>query len=135
MRLFVDTSAWFALVDRSDQNHRAAAGFVKQFRVEPVIWHLTDYIVDETATLLRLKLSHCEAVAFLDFLDRSRQVVRSQVTPDLLREAEAIFRRYSDKKWSFTDCVSFAYMDAQGLADVFAFDRNFTEYGKQPHPS
>jgi len=134
MKLFVDTSAWFALIDRSDQNHEAAAGFVRQFQVEPVTWHLTDYIVDETATLLSLKVSHQQAVAFLDFLDRSRQVMRSHVTPDLLGKAEKIFRRYRDKKWSFTDCVSFAYMDSQGLADVFAFDHNFAEYGKQRYP-
>jgi len=134
MRLFVDTSAWFALIDRSDQNHGAAAGFLKQFQTSPVIWHLTDYVVDETLTLLRLKVSHQQAVAFLDFLDGSRQVVRSHVTPDLLRQAEDIFRRYRDKKWSFTDCVSFAYMDSEGLADAFAFDRNFSEYGKQLYP-
>ncbi|RPJ49623.1 MAG: PIN domain-containing protein [Acidobacteria bacterium] len=134
MDLFVDTSAWFALIDKNDQNHRRAAEFLHQLSETPILFHLTDYIVDETTTLLRIKVSHRRAVAFLDYLKTGANIVRSHVSPDLLVEAENLFRRYKDKKWSLTDCVSFAYMDQEGLQDVFSFDANFREYGKQIHP-
>jgi len=134
MKLFVDTSAWFALIDKNDQNHKPARDFLDQLDKAPVLFHVTDYIVDETATLLRLKVSHRQAVAFLDYLANSPHVVRAYATPDLLAQAEDLFRRNKDKRWSYTDCVSFVFMDGEGLNDAFSFDASFREYGKQVHP-
>lgn len=65
MKLFVDTSAWFALNDRRDRHHAEATRFLESFKSEPVLFSTTDYIVDETVTLLRYKISHREALAFL----------------------------------------------------------------------
>lgn len=134
MRLFVDTGAWFALNSRTDANHRLAADFVRRFKSEPVIFYTTDYVVDETATLLRFKVSHRQAVRFLDFLAKSPNVVREIIHLELLQRAEQLFRRYRDKRWSFTDCVSFVCMDHRDLEHAFAFDRNFLQYGKGLHP-
>ncbi len=130
MRLFVDTGAWFALNSRSDENHRTAAEFVHRFKKEPVLFYTTDYVVDETVTLLRFKASHSQAVGFLDFLAQSANLALAQVTGELVGRAEGIFRTYTDKRWSFTDCVSFAFMDELGLEEAFCFDQNFAQYGK-----
>jgi predicted nucleic acid-binding protein len=134
MILFVDTGAWFALNCRTDENHQAAADFMRRFRREPVVLRTTDYVVDETLTLLRLKVSHVQAVRFLDFLSASPNVDRSMVGPEILARAEKLFRTYRDKRWSFTDCASFAWMDEHDFDDVFTFDHNFTQYGKRVHP-
>ncbi len=134
MRILVDTSAWFALNDRKDQHHTRARRFVENLKGSPMLFLATDYIVDETATLLRLKVSHKEAVAFLRIFSRSSQMVREQVTTDHLKRAEEIFTRYRDKFWSFTDCVSFAYMEERGIKDAFTFDVNFSQFGLRVHP-
>jgi predicted nucleic acid-binding protein len=134
MKLFVDTSAWFALNSSTDRNHSAAIEFIKWFQRHGVILYTTDYIVDETVTLIRVKVSHKQAINFLNSALRSKNVIRSQVSRDLIIRAEEIFRKYSDKLWSYTDCVSFAFMDAHGLSDAFAFDKNFSQYGKSVHP-
>jgi predicted nucleic acid-binding protein len=134
MRIFVDTSAWFALNSRKDQHHKQAGNFVASLKSNPVLLITTDYVVDETLTLLRFKVSHREAVAFLRLFSRSPQIVREQVTPEHLKRAEAIFSRCHDKFWSFTDCVSFAFMEEKGLKDVFAFDENFSQFGMRIHP-
>ena len=135
MKLFVDTGAWFALQHKNDRHHSAAKAFTKRFSQEPTLLYTTDYIVDETVTLLRFKASHRHAVAFLDFISDSANVEKPQITSDLLKRAETIFRRYSDKPWSYTDCVSFAFMDDLGLRDAFSFDANFAQYGKTLHPN
>lgn len=135
MRLFVDTGAWFALNDRKDRHHAAASRFLESFGTEPVLLFTTDYIVDEAVTLLRFKISHREAVAFLKFISQSAQVSFEQVTEGHLKRAGAIFSRYQDKLWSFTDCVSFAFMEERGLADAFTFDSNFAQFGLRVHPS
>ena len=134
MRLLVDTAAWVALNNRTDENHRAAVECVSRFKTEPVLFYTTDYIVDETVTLLRFKVSHSQALLFLGFLRTTANVTRVQVTDELIASAEGICRTYQDKRWSFTDCVSFAFMDETGLEDAFSFDKNFTQYGKTLHP-
>ena len=132
MKMFVDSGAWYALADAADEHHRAATEFVRQ--LDAVFLLTTDYIVDETVTLLLFGLSHRAAVAFLRSVHRSARLSCEQVTPDHLRRAEHIFTRYSDKRWSFTDCVSFAFMEDHGLKDAFTFDGNFEEFGLRMHP-
>ncbi len=134
MRVFVDTSAWFALNDRRDHHHDRAVAFMQGLREKPALFLTTDYIVDETLTLLRFKVSRRQAMAFLRLFAGSSQVTREQVSPDHLKRAEEIFARYRDKLWSFTDCVSFAFMEEKGLEDAFAFDSNFEQFGVRVHP-
>ncbi len=134
MRFFVDTSAWYALHDRSDACHRDAAGLVEQWRTTPVRLFTSDYVVDETATLLRLRVGHDRAVAFLDYLRTGRSVSLEMTSGRAFDEAENLFRSRDDKPWSFTDCVSFVQMDRLGLVDAFTFDRHFSQYGKTCHP-
>jgi predicted nucleic acid-binding protein len=55
---------------------------------------------------------------------------RIRVTPADETEAEAILRRYADKRFSCTDAASFVVMERIGIDTVFTFDRNFTEHGQ-----
>jgi uncharacterized protein len=135
MRIFVDTSAWFALNDRTDQFHKKARGFIESLKSAPILFITTDYVVDETLTLLRFKVSHREAMAFLRLFSRSPQVVREQAPPDHLKRADAIFSKYHDNPWSFTDCVSFAFMEGKVLKDVFTFDAKFSQFGMRVYPA
>ena len=50
--IFVDTGAWFASVVPLDRDHAAAACWLSQ-NTQPLI--TTDYIVDETMTLLKAR--------------------------------------------------------------------------------
>jgi uncharacterized protein len=135
MTFFVDTSAWFALNDRSDQHHGVAVAFLERWRDEPVRFVTSDYVADETATLLAGRVGHDQAVAFLDYLRKGKNVVFELTSDRVFGEAESLFRRRGDKFWSFTDCVSFVHMDRLGLGDAFAFDRHFFQYGKNCHPA
>ena len=55
----VDTSAWYALFDKDDSEHEAAKHF-QQINHSPYL--TTDYIIDETLTLVRVRLGHRKAV-------------------------------------------------------------------------
>ena len=50
--IFVDTGAWFALVVPTDPDHEAAVAWFDGNR-DPVL--TSDYVVDETLTLLRVR--------------------------------------------------------------------------------
>jgi hypothetical protein len=40
-----------------------------------------------------------------------------------------VFQKFSDKDWSFTDCVSKVVMEKLGLTVAFAFDHHFRQFG------
>lgn len=129
MRIFVDTSAWYALADSRDQYHKLALEILEKNR-DRCLLVTSDYVIDETVTIIRNRLSHLNAVKFLDLVSSSKSILNVPISKKILEEGEKIFRRYSDKSWSFTDCVSFALMDSLDLSYAFTFDHNFTEYGK-----
>jgi uncharacterized protein len=134
MRIFVDTSAWFALRNRRDENHERAVQFLKKLSGKRLALATSDFVLDETVTLLRMRLSHADAVAFLDLCHENPRISIFHAPVEVIQQAESIFRRFSDKTWSFTDCVSFVCMDQLRIDSAFAFDRHFREYGKSTFP-
>jgi hypothetical protein len=59
--IFVDTSAWYATVDKSDQDHRAAVAKIQNLS-HPLV--TSNYIFDETLTLLKTRLGPAIAAQF-----------------------------------------------------------------------
>lgn len=129
MRLFVDTGAWCGLYDRHDQYHRQAQAFANTFKKSPTQLITSDYILDETLTLLRARTGHTTAVAFGRYLMESKVVEIVEVSREVRKQAWEIFVKYEDKLFSFTDCTSFAVMEVLGINTAFAFDENFQQYG------
>ena len=132
IELFVDTSAWDAVLDAADPDHGAAL----QFRDEIVGQRLlvvTDYVLDELYTLVLMNLGYQSAVGIRQTLDTMAadgilDVV--WVSEAIADEAWSVFERFNrDKKWSFTDCVSYAVMKQRGICEAFAFDHHFEQMG------
>ena len=48
---------------------------------------------------------------------------------DKLQPAFEIFRKFEDKRWSFTDCVSRVVMEELKISTAFAFDDHFRQFG------
>ena len=51
------------------------------------------------------------------------------VRPNDVQHAWETFRRYEDKGWSFTDCVSRVVTQRLGIEQAFAFDEHFRQFG------
>lgn len=129
MRLFADTSAWVAYFDRDDMFHHAARLALTSLRDQRVTFLTSDYVLDETITMLSSYTGHRVAVAFGDWVQSERRVQIVRVNEELWQAAWQLFKRYHDKKFSFTDCTSFVLMQRQGLVDVFGFDHHFEQMG------
>ena len=113
--------------------HEIAKAVAKQLEADEALLVTTDYILDETYTLLRSVLGHRVAVAF------GREVQKGgievvQVDETLQKEAWEIFEQYRDKDFSFTDCTSFVVMKRGKILIAFTFDRHFQQYGFQTLP-
>lgn len=130
--VFVDTGAWIALSDKSDQHHQDAITIYASLKQRQEKFLTTDYVIDETVTRLRYDASHIVAVQFLDLIDKSEQLgVLKVISIDAitLKDAIAIFRQYNSALLSLTDCTSFAACRKLGIHEVFSFDQHFVMMG------
>ena len=128
--IFIDTSAFLALEDESDQYHDEALQFREQvLRKGRYGMITTSYILDETLTLIRFRISIKSSIAFSKKIRKSKVVKIVRVSEDIEEKALDLFERYDDKDFSFTDCVSFVVMKGMGIKETFAFDHHFNQIG------
>ena len=129
MMLFVDTSAWLGMYDRSDQFHHKAVDGLARIRSAGIELVTTDYIMDESLTLIRMRAHHQAAVNFGEGLLTSAAARLILIDAELRQSAFGLFKKYSDKDLSFTDCTSFALMKRLKLKTAFTFDDHFRQVG------
>jgi predicted nucleic acid-binding protein len=131
----VDTSAWYALEVEDDVNHEAAIKFLSQLALgKQGISVTTDYVLDETLTLLRSRRSLGAASTFIDKIKKSSSVRVFWVEESLFEKALGIFEQSDRNSYSFTDCTSFALMKDLMIHSAFAFDIHFRQAGLQVFP-
>lgn len=129
--IFIDTSAFVALLDRRDKNHTLAAALSTRISKEKVKSFTTDYVLDETFTTI-LKHAGYQAVAgFDDLLQQSNWYI-ARISDMYFDQARKVFLTFNkDKEWSFTDCTSYIVMKELKITSVFTFDEHFQQMGFQ----
>jgi hypothetical protein len=127
--VFVDTSAFIALLDPRDDCHAQAVHVEQSLSGQAARLVTTNFVLDETYTGLRGKIQHRAILRFRDSVRQSRRLRVVRVTEALEEQAWGIFARYEDKDFSFTDCTSFAVMQQLGITTAFAFDEHFEQFG------
>jgi uncharacterized protein len=124
--VFVDTSGWFAAIVPSDPDHAAAQAWMKT-NERPLF--TTDFVLDETLTLLRARGQFARAREFgQSMLEGELGTVHFLTEEDFLG-AWSVYVRFSDKEWSFTDCTSRALIERLGISSALAFDHHFVQFG------
>ncbi|GAB4417178.1 MAG: hypothetical protein Fur0044_12770 [Anaerolineae bacterium] len=124
--IFVDTGAWFTSVIPSDRDHTAATHWLNQNRA-PLL--TTDYVIDETLTLLKARGQYGRAMVLGEqFFRGALGKIYYLTEPDILL-AWQVFKQFSDKEWSFTDCTSKVVMEKLQITQAFAFDHHFRQFG------
>ena len=124
--VFVDTSAWFAAVVPDDANHAAATAWFKNNR-NPLT--TTDFVVDETLTLLRVRGQSRRAITLGTKLFTGEAATMHFLTPEQILAAWRVFQQFHNKNWSFTDCTSKVAIELLGCSRAIAFDEHFSQFG------
>lgn len=130
--IFVDSSAWIALLNARDQHHDEAKTIFDSLPQRRMRIITTDYVIDETITRLRYDSSHSEAVKFLNFIDSIEQqglLTIVSIDSSLFQEARRLFVQLDSASLSFTDCASFAVCQKHEIVESFAFDSHFEMMG------
>ena len=127
--VFMDSAGFLALWDAGDEHHAAAIRLQEELVRKRRRFVTSEYVVDETVTLLLVRHSHEAASDFLDTTERSEALRLEWIGPERFHAAAALFRRHADKNWSFTDCVSFVIMRELRIRDAYTTDHHFRQAG------
>ena len=127
----VDSGGLFALMVDGDPDHARACEELARCRSRQVEWVTSDYVLDETATLLRSRRRYGLALDLLRSVGSSEVFRVEWITPKRFEAARRIFERYRDQDFSFTDCVSFALMRELRISSALTTDAHFDRMGFQ----
>ncbi len=124
--LLVDTSAFYAVADRSDAHHEEARTiFLARGALGDLV--TTDHVVVETWMLLRARLSRPIAMRYWDGVMTGAVAVLG-VTAEEFADARRIAKSWPDQDFSLVDLTSFATMEQRGIDEALAFDDHFRIY-------
>ena len=123
---FVDTSGWYAAFVTTDANYSLADVWLGTYKGKLLT---TDYVIDETLTLMRARGHRIVATRFGGGVFAGNLAVVHYLTPAEITAAWDAFQRFADKDWSFTDCTSKVVIEALSLTHAFSFDQHFRQFG------
>ena len=130
--VFVDTSGLHALVDKKDAAHAAARETAAALARRGSKLVVTDYVVDETVTLARVRSGESVALRVLDLIEQSVGIRVERIDTARFDATKAYFRKHVDHTYSFTDCSSFVIMRELRIRAALTTDGHFAEAGFEP---
>lgn len=124
--IFVDTSALYALADRSDRNHdEARLRFSAALKsAEALLTH--NYVLVESIALIQNRIG---IAAALDLARTANNFEIEWVDAKLHQEAIRALARSPKRRISFVDQISFLVMRGRNVETALAFDRDFEREG------
>jgi predicted nucleic acid-binding protein len=129
--VFVDSHAWVALRIPSDADHELAWRVWGELTTEHATFVTSHAVLSETYTFLTRRAGHSYAVGFGRTVRQSSDLVVVYVDRELDEAAWRLFLRYSDKAFSYVDCISFATMEQRGVWQALTYDHHFEQAGFQ----
>ena len=131
-RAFVDTSGFYALLVNKDRMHARAGEILANAAREKELFVTSDYVVDETATLLKARGYTRLLPRFLDTVFRSQACRMEWMDSSRFAMTQSFFLKHADHAWSFTDCFSFVLMRELRIRDGLTKDDHFLQAGFTP---
>ena len=127
--VFVDTSAWLALINEADTDHVKAKTIRDNLLRSKKRFIVTDYIIVEIANSLCKTRWRSHAVKLINSIRETDSIEVVEIDKEILGNAWNMYSTRTDKEWSLTDCVSFVVMKKHGIRDAFTNDLHFEQAG------
>lgn len=128
-QLFVDTAGWMAMADQNDKHHHQSRESRDEWLSQGGILITSNYVLDETLTLIRMRLGLESAKKWWKVISRSPRCRVEWVGPGEAQRALDWFFKWSDHSFSFTDCTSFILMKNLDITHVLTLDKHFSTAG------
>jgi predicted nucleic acid-binding protein len=127
--VFVDTGYLLALEIADDQHHDQAVTHWKEFSRPLPRLVTTSYVFDEVTTFFSSRGHHAKAIKIGTLLMSSSSVELIHANQDQFKATWEVFKQHQDKRFSFTDCLSFVVMRQRNLDTALTFDGHFAQAG------
>lgn len=132
-RLFVDTWGWLNILSPRESGHAEVTEYFRTFLARGGHVFTTDYVLDESLTLLFKRLSFDRAAAQYQKIEEATDdgfLDVEWIGRDRFERAIDLRERYSDKpNISFTDLTSMVVMREFDLQNVLTGDAHFEHVG------
>jgi uncharacterized protein len=132
-RVFVDTSGFYAVLNRDDPFHDQALTVWRLAERDGWTFLTSNYVVQESWALIQNRLGW-EAVEGWQRALLARCTV-IWVDEDTHRLGAARCRQAAERRLSLTDCVSFEIMLREGIREYLGDDEHFQAAGFRPASS
>lgn len=132
--VFIDTSAFVALRNSAEAEHRRARTALAGLLAEGAALFTSNYVFAETYTALLVRVGRAEAIEWGKRFRASGAIELVRLDEDVEGDAWEILARHEDKLWSYVDATSFALIERDGSGEAFAFDAHFEQRGLLVHP-
>lgn len=124
MDVLVDTSAFYAITDKSDTHYsRASQYYYDNLKRKRYNFVTTNFLLVETWLLInsRRRLGYDTAMKFWNDL----AVPLLEINREDLEQALSIQSKYEDQEFSLIDCSTLALMTRLDIGAIFCFDSHF----------
>ena len=131
--LVIDTWGWITLLNKQEPRHETVSAYYTDARSKGKTIYTTDYILDETFTLLFRRLPFPlagKAMSFINDAVDNGYLLVEWVTPERFKAAKALRLQYKDKpKISFTDITTMVIMKELSMTHILTDDDHFQQAG------
>ncbi|MBW2605792.1 MAG: type II toxin-antitoxin system VapC family toxin [Deltaproteobacteria bacterium] len=126
-KIYVDTSAFYALLDRADPYHKEASSLWVSLMDNNFTLVTSNYVVSETMKLLHKRIGfeaarlwHRDILSVLEVL---------WVDEGIHQQAYELWLKLGRSLLSLVDCASFVTMHHHQIERAFCFKSHFADYG------
>ncbi len=130
--IFIDTSGFYALLVRGDDQHDRARKLMRKAALKKRRFVTTDYVLDETATLLMARGCSKVIPALFHSVSASKACRVVWMDTERFEKTKNSFIKNIATGWSFTDCFSFTVMKELRLREALSKDAHFRAAGFAP---
>jgi len=131
--LFIDTWGWLTLRDKDQKRHKETSMLFYEHVSQKKSVYTSDYVLDETFTLLFKRLPLVNALSSMDLLLKSLESNEFQlewIFPERFHKVCDLRKRFQDKPGiSFTDLTSIVVMQELGIRNILTGDAHFSHIG------
>ena len=132
-KLFIDTWGWLVLHNKREPRHAEVNVYYRKLRINGGTIYTTDYILDETLTMLFRRLPFSLARKSIGLLDKAIEqgYLRLEwISPQRFEAAKELRLRLHDKPdISFTDLTSMVVMKELDVSSILTEDDHFIQVG------
>ena len=132
VKVFVDTSAFYASINPDDLHHVAARKILDDLENEGAQLLTTNYVLLECASLIQRRKGFSPTKEFLVRVHESVDVL--WINERAHRESLTTWEKGRSRGLSLVDCASFSAMRQAGIRRALAFDPHFAQHGFEVIP-